>query len=139
MVPALVATLRNVELHTATHTIVSSSSSISVTSSAERARRYETARVSLALAEARMEMDRAANEMAAGSQAGSVGRRLDDVQSDVGSNYDLPTTLHTDGIQPIPPIQENPFEGVFSQSGPTPPNYDVVSLNRGYTLLTSWV
>ena len=86
-----------------------------------------------------MEMDRAANEMAAGSQAGSVGSRLDDVQSDVGSNYDLPTTLHTDGVQPIPPIQENPFEGVFSQSGPTPPNYDVVSLNRGYTLLTSWV
>ncbi len=81
--PALVATERNVQLHTATHTIVSSSSSISVTSSAERARRYETARVSLALAEARMEMDRAANAMAAGSQAGSVGRRLEDVRGGI--------------------------------------------------------
>ncbi len=81
-----------------------------------------------------MEMDRAANEMAAGSQAGSVGRRLDDVQSEVGSNCDLPTTLHTDGVRPTPPTQENPFEGVFvlsESSVNTPSIYDVFSLNRG--------
>ncbi len=133
--PALVATERNVQLHTATHTIVSSSSSISVTSSVERARRYETARAAVALAEARMEPIHATNEMAAGSQAGSVGRRLDDVQSEVGSNYDLQTTLHTDGVRPTPPTVENPFEGVFSQSGPTPSIYDVFSLNRGVHII----
>ena len=79
-------------------------------------------------------MIHASNEMAAGSQAGSVGRRLDDVQSEVGSSYDLPSTLHTDGVQPTPPTQEHPFEGVFvlsESSVNTPSIYDVVSLNRG--------
>ena len=136
--PALVATVRNVELHTATHTIMSSSSSISVTSSASRARRVETARAAVALAEARMELIHANNEFAAGSQAGSVGRRLDDVQSEVGSNYDLPSTLHTDGVLQTPPTQDNPFDGVFvlsESSVNTQSIYDVFSLNRGYTSL----
>ena len=81
-----------------------------------------------------MELIHANNHFAAASQAGSVGRRLDDVQSEVGSNYDLPSTLHTDGVQPTPPTQENPFEGVFavSESSVNKPSiYVVFSYNRG--------
>ncbi len=87
----MVATERNVQLHTANHTTVSSSSSVSVVSSAERARRCVKARAAFELAEARMEMITAAEELAAGSQAWSVGRRLEDVQSYVGSTSDPPT------------------------------------------------
>ena len=78
---------------------------MSVTSSAERVRRYETARVRLALAEARLEMILAAEKMTAGSQTGSVGRRLEDVQSEPGSNGPLTT--------PLPPTTENPIRGDF--------------------------
>ena len=51
--PALVATTRNVELLAATQNHVSSSSSISMTSSASRTMRVEIARAKLALAKAR--------------------------------------------------------------------------------------
>jgi hypothetical protein len=126
--PAMVATERNVQLHTATHMNVSSSSSVSVVSSAEKAKRYAKARAAFELAEARVEMIQAAEDMAAGSQTGSVGRRPEDVQSDVGSINDLHTTTpHTDGVRPTPPTGENPFEGVFSQPSATPTIYDVFS------------
>ncbi len=79
-------------------------------------------------------MTQANGEFAAGSQAGSVGRRLDGVQSEVGSNCDLPT-LHTDGVQQTPPTQDdNPFDGVFvlsESSVNTASIYDVFSLSRG--------
>ena len=39
------------------------------------------------------------------------------------TGYDLPHRL------------ENPFEGVFSQLGPTPSIYDVLSLNRGVHII----
>ena len=153
-VPALVATLRtsNVELHTAAQTVTSSSSSISVTSSASRLRRLDLARAEHELAEARaiaaearLKVLRADLEFAAGSQAGSVGRRMDDVQSEVGSVRDqsrdeftdLPLLqLHTDVAlqQPTTTRDEytpNQFDGVFSlEREVTPSIYDVFSLSR---------
>ena len=95
-------TERNVQLHTANQTAVGASSSVSVVSSAERAKRFAKARAALNLAEAQMEMIHAAEEMAAGSQAGSVGRRLEDVQSEVGSSSGPLTTV-------LQPTVETPF------------------------------
>ncbi len=83
-----------------------------------------------------MEMDHATNELAAESQAGSVGRRLEDVQSEVGSLNDLPTTTRpTDGVYPTPPTAENPLAAVFSQPITTPTIYDVFSQNRGVHII----
>ena len=70
----------------------------SVVSSAERSRWYEKARAAFEMAEARVAMLQAAEEMAAGSQTGSVGRRLEDVRSDTGSSG------------PSPPIRETAKE-----------------------------
>ena len=136
------ATLRaaNVELHTAAQTIAGSGSSISVTSSASRQRRADIARAKRELAEARLEELQADLELAAGSQAGSVGRRMDDVRSEVGSirgpsrdeSTDPLLLLHTDVAQeqqnttrgdPTP----NQFEVVFSLEREVPPSiYDVL-------------
>ena len=126
--PALVATIRNVELHTATQTNnISSGSSISVSSSASRLRRVDLARAKLALAKARsleakahsleaeaqLEMVKADDEFAASSHADSAGRRIEDVQSEAGSITDPPTTLNTDGAHEAPPTRDNPFNGAF--------------------------
>ncbi len=75
-----------------------------------------------------MEMIHAAEEMAAGSQAGSVGRRLEDVQSEVGSSSGPLTTV-------LQPTVENPFEGVYSQSSTTPTIYDTFSQHRGVHII----
>jgi hypothetical protein len=110
--PIAMVTERNVQLHTANQKTVGTSHGGSVVSSAERSRRYEKARAAFEMAEARVAMLQAAEEMAAGSATGSVGRRLDDVRSDTGSSG------------PSPPIREtaveNPFAGVYSSA----PYYD---------------
>ncbi len=80
-------------------------------SSAEKAKRYEKARAAFEMAEARVAMLQAAEEMAAGSQTGSVGRRLDDVRSDTGSSGPSPPMRDT--------AKENPFEGIFSSPSTT--------------------
>ncbi len=120
-------TERNVQLHTANQKTVGASHADSVVSSAERSRRYEKARAAFEMTEARVAMLQAAEEMAAGSQTGSVGRRLEDVQSDTGSSGPITTVLH--------PTKENPFEGIFSSSStptilPTPTIYDLFSEKR---------
>ena len=51
-------------------------------------------------------MIHAAEEMAAGPQAGSVGRRSEDVQSEVGSSSGPLTSA-------LPPTVENPIRGRF--------------------------
>ena len=120
-VPALVVTTKNVELHTASQTNLSSSSSASVSSAASRLRRADLARAKLDLAKARaleaeaqLEMYQANDELAAGSQTGTVGR-LEDVQSEVGSTS-TPDLL-TDGALRAPPTlpDDRPFAGVFVQ------------------------
>ena len=85
-------TERNVQLHAAQHKAVSRTTSQvgSVVSSAERARRSEMAKAAFEMAEARMAMLAAADEVANGSNSGSVGRRLDDVRSDTGSSGPSP-------------------------------------------------
>jgi hypothetical protein len=75
-----------------------------------------------------MEMINAAEEMAAGSQAGSVGRRLEDVQSEVGSSSGPLTTA-------LPPTVESPFAGIFSQPSTTPTIYDMFSQSRGVHII----
>ena len=100
----------------------------------------DLARARYELAEARLEMIQADEEFADGSQAGSAGRRLEDVQSEVGSTTDLPSTLPTDGALRAPPtlLDEQPFDGVFvlnASSVSTPSIYDVFSKDRGCTLL----
>ena len=84
IVPALAATFcskASVKLHGQTQS--SSESSVSGTTSiASRQRRAATAAARRALAEARLEEIEANNDLAAGSTAGSVGRRMDDVRSD---------------------------------------------------------
>ncbi len=99
--PIAMVTERNVQLHTGNQKPVGTSHGGSVVSSAERSRRYEKARAAFEMAEARVAMLRAAEEMAAGSQTGSVGRRLDDVRSDTGSSG------------PSPPIREAAKENPF--------------------------
>ena len=124
--PALVVTTQNVELPTASQLIHSSSSSISAASAASRQRRADLARAKLELAKARtleaealLEVCLADDEVAAGSQAGTVGR-LEYVQSEVGSTST--PDLHTDGALRAPPTlpDELPFSGVFG------PNTDSV-------------
>ena len=83
--PALVATSIHVAHPNVYLNHTSSSSSVSVTSAASRQRRLDLARIRRELAEARLEEIEAELEFAAGSQAGSVSRRLEDVQSEVGS------------------------------------------------------
>ena len=80
-------------LRPARTTVSSGSSLISVSSSTDRLRRLDLARASCKAAEARalvaeseLEEVQAELDFNAGSQAGSVGRRLDDVQSETGSN-----------------------------------------------------
>ena len=77
----------------------SSSSSVSTTSAASRQRRADIARAKRELAEARLEELQADLELAAGSQAGSVGRRLEDVQSEVGSTRQDDLELHRQLLQ----------------------------------------
>ncbi len=92
-VPALVATLTNVERHNAAQmTTISSSSDYSVASSAERHRRLLCARAQRKLAdarayavEARMKEVQAEIDLSASSHAGSVGR-LNDVRSEGGNS-----------------------------------------------------
>jgi hypothetical protein len=116
-VPVSSVTERNVQLHTATHTIPivgGTSQASSVLSSRERTRRYEIARAAYEMAQARHAMLAAEHDVSAGSRShtGSVGRRLDDVQSDTGSSGPSLRIRET--------VQENPFAGVFS----SPPYYD---------------
>ncbi len=66
--PLVVVTERNVQLHTANQKPVGASHAGSVVSSAERSRRYEKARAAFEMAEARVAVLQAAEEMAAGSQ-----------------------------------------------------------------------
>ncbi len=101
-VPALVVTTQNVELHTPSQTVNSSSSAVSAASAASRLRRADLARAKLELAkprtleaEALLEVCLADDDdVAAGSQSGTIGR-LEDVQSEVGSTST--PDLHTDG------------------------------------------
>jgi hypothetical protein len=105
-------TEQNVQLHSANYkTVGTTSHGGSVVSSAEKAKRYEMARAVYEAAQARIMMLQAADDLTAGSQTGSVGRRLDDVRSDTGSSG------------PSPPIaaQESPFAGVFSMPLSTTP------------------
>ncbi len=84
--PALLATFANVDLHNANQINVSSGSEIlSVTSSTERQSSAQLARAQLELAEARLRVAQAELDLAAGSQAGSVGR-LTDVRSEGGTS-----------------------------------------------------
>ncbi len=91
------------------------------------------ARAAFEMAQARVSMLAAEHEMSAGSHAGSVGRRLDDVRSDTGSSGPSPLTRET--------VQENPFAGVFSSPTtttiitPTPTIYDVFSATRGVHIM----
>ena len=96
---------------TANQKPVVGTSQVSIMSSAERARRYVNARAAYELAEARVAMLAAAEDMAACSQSGSVGRRLDDVRSVTGSSGPSPPTRDT--------AKENPFEGIFSSPSTT--------------------
>ena len=143
-VPALVVSTKNVELHTASQSNLSSSSSASATSAASRLRRADLARAKLELAKARtqeaealLEVCLADDEVAAGSQTGTVGR-LEDVQSEVGSTS-TPDLL-TDGALRAPPTlpDDLPFAGVFVQSADsvtTPTIYDVFSKDRGVHII----
>ena len=141
---ALVVTTKNVELHTASQSILSSSSSASATSAASRLRRADLARAKLELAKARtqeaealLEVCLADDEVAVGSQTGTVGR-LEDVQSEVGSTS-TPDLL-TDGALRAPPTlpDDLPFSGVFvpnADSVATPNIYDVFSKDRGVHII----
>ena len=105
----------------------------SIVSSAEKARRVNRARLALELAEARLAHADAEADLE--SNAGSVGRRLDDVRSDTGSSG------------PSPPVtaQESPFVGAFSSPVPTFPTtptpmaaptiLDIFSAGRGVHIL----
>jgi hypothetical protein len=77
-------TEQNVQLLTTNQKPKVGTSQTSVLSSAEKARRYVNARAAYELAEARVAMLAAQDDMAAGSQTGSAGRRLDDVRNDTG-------------------------------------------------------
>ena len=122
-VPAIVATTTLVDLTESRFNIHSSSSSASASSAASRHLRGETARAKLKMAqalalvaEAEYEVKRADEDIAAGSQAGTIGR-LDDVLSEAGS-ITTPDLL-SDGAPRVPltPLpDELPFSGVF---GPT--------------------
>ena len=119
--PALVATSIHVAHPNVYLNHTSSSSSVSVTSAASRQRRLDLARVRRELAEARLEEVEAELDFAAGSQAGSAGRRLDDVHSEVGSTRQeerpIRPLLHTDVAPQSPLVAEvtpNPFVGIFS-------------------------
>jgi hypothetical protein len=107
-------TEQNVQLHSAQHKAVTPHTSQvgSVLSSTEKARRLERAKLALELAECRMAVFAAADDI--GSNSGSVGRRLDDVRSDTGSSGPS---------QPVA-AQESPFAGVFSLLVPTTPYHD---------------
>ncbi len=140
-VPAFVATLRtsSVELHTAAQGVTSSSSSISVTSSASRLRRLDLAHAKHELAEARLEVLQAELDLAAGLEADSVGRRMEDVQSKGGSITDLLLQLPTDVAQQQQPTaseQDNSFAGVFSPAREVTPSIsDVFSQARGVHII----
>ena len=120
--PAMVATSIHVDQPNIYLNQTSSSSSVSVTSAASRQRRADLARAKRELAEARLEELEADLELAAGSQAGSVGRRLEDVQSEVGStrqdDLEISRQLLQTDVAPQPPlvaeVTHNPFEGIFS-------------------------
>ena len=66
-------TEQNVQLLTANQKPKVGTSQVSIMSSAERARRYVNARAVYELAEARVAMLAAQDDMAAGSQTGSAG------------------------------------------------------------------
>ena len=106
-------TEQNVQLHAAQRKSASRTTSQmgSVVSSAERDRRYEMAKATYEMSVARIAMLAAADDVANGSNSGSVGRRLDDVRSDTGSSGPS---------QPVA-AQESPFAGVFSSPVPTVP------------------
>jgi hypothetical protein len=150
--PAAVAAAvpRTAELQNATRTAVSSSSSnLSVPSSRERQRRSDLVRAKRALVEARLAEVSAKRELAevnleevqadldlsAGSHAGSVGRRLHEVQSDADED---------DTISPLPPQGTNYFAGVFTLAREVPPatdrSSDIVStLSREVHIPDDWL
>ena len=146
--PALVATSSNVDHPNTYHNITSSGSSISVTSSASRQRRADPARAKRELAEARavaaearLEEIEADLELAAGLEADSVGRRMEDVQSEGGSITGLLLQLPTDVAQephPTATTDDNQFDGVFvssASSDNTPSTFDIYDVfpATGYT------
>ena len=108
IVPALAATscsMASVRLHGQTQS--SSESSVSGTnSSASRQRRANLAAARRALAEARLEEVEANNDLVAGSTAGSVGRRIDDVLSDLDDDASyLPAQTENAHEYPISPTR----------------------------------
>ena len=119
-VPAIAITTPVVDLTETRFNIHSSSSSASASSAASRHLRGETARAKLKMAqalalvaEAEYEVKRADEDIAAGSQAGTIGR-LDDVLSEAGS-ITTPDLL-SDGALRAPPTllpDDLPFSGVF--------------------------
>ena len=119
--PAMVATSIHVAHPNVYLNQTSSSSAVSATSAASRQRRADIARAKRELAEARLEELEADLELAAGSQAGSAGRRLEDVQSEVGSTRQDDLELHRQLLQtdvapqPLLVVEHtpNPFEGFF--------------------------
>ncbi len=127
-------TEQNVQLLPTNRKPTVGTSQVSIMSSAERARRYVNARAVFELAEARVAMLAAQDDMAACSQTGSAGRRLDDVRSDTGSSGPSPPTREQ--------AQESPFAGVYSPPptptttiAPTPTIYEVFSEQRGASML----
>ena len=84
--PALVAraTASN-EVRTPTARVSSSSSGVSVISTAERKKRFEMARLRRELIESRIEEEQAKIDLDAGSKAGSIAR-LDDVRREGGGS-----------------------------------------------------
>jgi hypothetical protein len=111
-------------------------SQVSIRSSAERLSDFNEARAVWEAAEARVAYVRAQKALSAGSNAGSVGRRLDDVRSDTGSSG------------PSQPIREqardSPFAGIYSPPltptttiVPTPTIYQVFSDKKGTNICGS--
>ncbi len=120
--PALVAraTASN-EVRISTARASSSSSGVSVISTAERKKRFEMARLRRELVESRIEEEQAKIDLDAGSKAGSIAR-LDDVRSEGGDSG--PAQRTTDMAVPL-------LQG--RSPHPTSPATLAESSNRHYT------
>jgi hypothetical protein len=108
-------------------------SQVSIRSSADRISDFNEARAVWEAAEAKLAYVRAQKALSAGSQTGSVGRRLDDVRSDTGSSGG-----------PSQPKREqardSPFAGIYSPprsptTTPTPTIYQAFSDQTGTNIL----
>ena len=129
IVPALAATfcsIASVRLHGQTQS--SSESSVSGTnSSASRQRRANLAAARRALAEALLEEVEANNDLAAGSTAGSVGRRMDDVRSDLDddASHLLAQTEDTHEYPTSPTLLSERTVRVYGRSSDADPSIDL--------------